>query len=460
MKEPNLGDIQILDPMWSRYLHLISEVSIPYQWEVLNDRVEDAAPSHCIRNFRICAGDEQGEFYGMVFQDSDLYKWLETVAYAIENKTGEKYEEQADEIIDLLGRAQQSDGYLDTYFIINGLEKRFTNLREAHELYCAGHLFEAAAAYSHATGKRKILEIACRYADLLCRTFGTENGKIHGYPGHQEVEIGLERLYGETGEEKYLSLARYFLTERGKYPHYFEEEKKKNGGQTIFRELDSCDWAYYQADVPPTEQKNAEGHAVRAMYMFSAMASMAELEKDPIFESACDRLWDSVVKRRMFITGSVGSSGCLERFTTDYDLPNDRNYSESCASVGLMMFARRMASLKQDASYCDIMELALYNTVLSGISREGDRYFYVNPLEVWPSNCLPNTSMQHVKPVRQKWFDVACCPTNISRTLASVGRYIYGLDKDSVYLNLLISSDADFTVEEGGEYIYIVFPTL
>lgn len=448
MKYPNLCDVKITDTMWKHYIDLVSDIIIPYQWEVLNDRVEEAAPSHCIDNFRIAAGEMEGEFYGMVFQDSDVYKWLEAVAFSIDNGTGKKYETIADEVIELLERAQQSDGYLNTYYLIKEPGKRFTNLREGHELYCAGHMLEAAAAYYHATGKRKFIEIAKKYADLLCRTFGIQPGQLRGYPGHQEIEIGLLKLYEIVQEKKYLDLARFFIETRGEKPNYFLEEMKQKDITHIFSEMDNYDPAYSQSDKSPILQKNATGHAVRAMYMYSAMAEIADLCADTEWGAACDALWDSTVNRRMYLTGGIGSSGFLECFTTDYDLPNDRAYCESCASIGLMMFGQRMAAARKDASYIDIVEKALYNTVLAGVNREGNRYFYVNPLEVWPDNCIPNTSMGHVKPVRQKWFDVACCPTNIARTLASLGHYMYSYDEHAVYVNLFISSETSFMVEE------------
>lgn len=448
MKYPKLQNIKITDGEWKQYLKLVADVIIPYQWDILNDRVEDAAPSHCLDNFRIAAGEMEGEFYGAVFQDTDVYKWLEAVAFSIENGTGKQYEEIADEVISLLEKAQQPDGYLNTYFTIKEPEKRFKNLREGHELYCSGHMMEAAVAYYNATGKMKFIEIAKKNADLLCRTFGPKPNQMHGYPGHQEIEVGLIKLYAIVDDMRYLDLARYFIGIRGTKPNYFLLEMAEKTGPGIFPEMEDYDLQYSQSDLPPVEQKDAVGHAVRAVYMYSAMAELAGICEDEKWMKACDELWDSTVNRRMYLTGGIGSSGYLERFTTDYDLPNDRAYCESCASIGLMMFGQRMAAVKKDASYFNVVERALFNTVLGGISREGNRYFYVNVLDVWPDNCLPYTSMAHVKPVRQKWFDVACCPTNIARTIASVGRYMYSYDKEGIYVNLFISSEAEFMVGE------------
>jgi len=235
-------------------------------------------------------------------------------------------------------------------------------------------------------------------------------------------------------------LAKHFLEERGKKPNYLLKELERTAQNHLFPEFADFDEFYAQTYDEPVRQKTAEGHAVRAMYMFSAMADVANECNDEALKDTCTSLWQNVTQRRMYITGGIGSSGHLERFTTDYDLPNDRTYCESCASVGLMMFGQRMAELTRDAQYYEVVERVLCNTILAGISKDGDRYFYVNPLEVWPANCLPATSMSHVKPVRQPWYEVACCPTNISRTLASLGQYIYAEDDNSIYINMLISS--------------------
>lgn len=437
----SIKDIRITDKLFAHYLQAISDVVIPYQWNALNDRLEDTEQSHCIANFRVAAGELSDVFHGAVFQDTDLYKWLETVAFCIANGTGHQYETIADDAIALIGRAQEKDGYINTYFTINCPEKKWTNLAEGHELYSGGHMLEAAVAYYNATGKRHFLDIACRFADLVCNLFGEEENKCHGYPGHQEIEIGLVKLYNVTGQEKYLKLARYFIYARGGQPNYLLEEMKGRKGDNLFPEFAEYDAAYAQNHLPVLDQKTAVGHAVRAVYMYSAMADLALACDDKKLAAACHTLYENIVHKRMYITGGIGSSGKLERFTTDYDLPNDSMYCESCASVGLMMFGQRMAKLTGCADYYDTVELALCNTVLGGMSIRGDRYFYVNPLEVWPDNCLPSTSMSHVKPVRQKWFACSCCPPNIARTLASIGQYIYAKSDEALYINQFISSE-------------------
>jgi DUF1680 family protein len=463
-----LTNIRINDVYWNRYTKLITEKAIPYQWEVLNDRVADALPSYCLHNFRIAAGEITGERKGTVFQDSDAAKWLEAVAYSLASSPDPELEKNADDLIDLIGRAQCEDGYIDTYFMLMNPEGRLTNpsltstdtarytmmeaqgrwsnLTEGHELYCAGHLIEAAVAYYEVAGKKNLLDIACRLADLLCKVFGPAENQIHGCPGHPEIELALVRLYHATNESKYLDLAAYFVDVRGASPNYFLEEMARPDFHHIYNEFLNYDPAYSQSHVPVREQNTAEGHAVRAVYLYSAMVDIAALKNDEQLLNQCKTLWNNIVEKRMYITGSIGSSGLLERFTTDYDLPNDSNYSETCASIGLALFGLRMSRITKDASYIDTVEKALYNTVRAGISMEGDRYFYVNPLEVWPHNCITHTSRSHVKPVRQKWFDVACCPTNIARTFSSLGQYIYSVDETEIYLNLFISNNVKLEI--------------
>lgn len=445
----NLQKINIKDAFWSKHVKLVKDVIIPYQWEAMNDLIPDAEPSHCLENFAIAAGRKEGEFYGAVFQDTDIAKWLEAVGFTLAAYDDPQLEKTADEVIGLIAEAQQEDGYLDTYFIIKEPDKRWHNLCEGHELYTAGHMMEAAVAYYQGTGKRKFLDVVQKLADLICDVFGTEEGKIHGYPGHQEVELGLIKLYYITGERKYLEQAKYFIDARGQGENYFLQEMARPGYQQIFPEFGNYQPEYSQSDKPVREQDVAEGHAVRAVYMYSAMADLAYEYQDKELLDACERLWNNIVQKQMYITGGIGASGIMERFTVDYDLPNDYNYSESCASIGLAMFGIRMANITRDASYIDVVERALYNTVLAGIALDGKSFFYVNPLEVWPDSCLERTSKEHVKPVRQKWFGVACCPPNIARTLASVGQYIYSVGENELYVNLFISNKTEIELKAG-----------
>ncbi len=450
-----LSNIQINDKFWNRYIKLVKEEIIPYQWNALNDLVLDAEPSHCINNFKVAAGEVDGTFEGAVFQDTDVAKWLEAVAYTLATYKDEELEKLADETIDLIGRAQCEDGYLNTYFTIKEPNKRWQNLQEGHELYTAGHMIEAAVAYYEATGKDKFLTIVSRFADLICEKFGAEDWQCHGYPGHQEIELALVKLFHVTGRERYKNLAKYFIDQRGVGENYFLQEEKRENHQRIFPEFRGYDPKYSQSHIPVREQLTAEGHAVRAVYMYCAMADLAYEFQDEELMKSCENLWNNMTRKRMYITGGIGSSGVLERFTTDYDLPNDCNYSETCASIGLALFGRRMAEIKRDASYIDTVERALYNTVLAGIAMDGKSFFYVNPLEVWPNNCLERTSKEHVKSVRQKWFGVACCPPNIARTLASLGQYIYAMDEDSLFFNLYISNKANIEIGENKYHVEI-----
>ena len=448
-RQIDLKNIRITDSLFGSYVKQVSEKIIPYQWKILNDQLEGADKTYCIENFRIAAGELEGTRKGVVFQDTDLYKWLESVAYTIAGGKGEQFEPLADEVIELVGRAQEPDGYLNTYFTVNAPERKWKNLIEGHELYTAGHMIEAAVAYYHATGKTAFLEIAKKNADLIGKVFGRGEGQRRGYPGHQEIELALVKLYRVTGEQKYLDTAKYFIEERGTQPNYLAEELRERGGFEFFPDLQDYDLAYSQADIPPVEQTKAQGHSVRDMYMCAAMADLAGECEDERLLKACKAIWENMTQRQMYITGGIGTSGFRERFTTDYDLPNATNYSETCASIGLMMFGQRLSAVTGDAGYYDSVERALYNTVLAGINIEGDRYFYVNPLEVVPEFCTQHTYMNHVKPIRQKWFSIACCPPNVARTLASLGQYVYAQEDDSILIHQFISSEVQTETKDG-----------
>lgn len=443
-----LNNVQICDEFWSKYIKLVHNVVIPYQWEAINDRVSDAEPSHAIKNFRIAAGLEDGDFYGLVFQDTDLAKWLEAVAYRLQTHSDKELERTADEAIELIEKAQQPDGYLNTYFTVKEPGKRWTNLRECHELYTAGHMFEAAAAYYKATGKRRFLDNMCRFADYIDSVFGSESFKMRGYDGHQEIELALVKLYEVTGEDRYLRLSKYFLDERGKEPYFFDLESEKRGNTVHFEGSVMYNRKYAQTHLPVREQAAAEGHAVRAVYMLSGMADVAGLTGDEELLDSCRRLWANIVTKRMYVTGGIGSIARGEAFSFDYDLPNDMIYAETCASIGLIFFAHRMLKLEPKGSYADVLERSLYNTVLAGMSQDGKSFFYVNPLEVLPEACEKNENYAHVKPVRQKWFGCACCPTNVARILSSIGQYIYTVSDDTIYTHLYIGGESSITLQK------------
>ena len=448
----------IHNSFWNRYTDLVKNKVLPYQWEILNDRIPDSEPSHAIDNYRIAAGQQKGNFYGEVFQDSDVAKWLEAAGNILLLERDPKLEEKADSVIDIIAQAQEDDGYLDTYFTIEEPDKKWANVLECHELYCAGHFIEGAVAYYRATGKEKVLNIAVRLADLILSVFGPEEGKIHGYPGHQEVEIALLRLADLTGRVEYQKLAEYFIDTRGTN-EFFEEEFEKRDGICFWtkakvpepnRWYNQFSYKHYnQFHLPVREQTEAVGHAVRGVYMYTAMADIASRTGEKELFAACRALWQDIVNRQMYITGGIGATHSGEAFTVGYDLPNDTNYSETCASIGLMFFAQKMLKSEVHRTYGDTIERALYNTVLGGMNYEGDRFFYVNPLAVVPETCKGNTERNHVKPVRQKWFACACCPPNIARTIPGLWEYVYTTKEDTAYVHLYMGSESKIQLNSG-----------
>ena len=444
----SVKEAKITGRFWKDFMDKILKQIIPYQWEALNDRIEGAEPSFSMRNFRVASGKEKGEFGGRVFQDSDVAKWLEAVAYSLMWHPDAKLEKTADEAIDDIVAAQQPDGYLNTYYIINGLNKRFTNLKENHELYCLGHFLEAAVAYYEATGKDKLLKAMVKYVDLVDSLMGPEEGKIRGYPGHQEIELALVRLYKITKNEKHLRLAKYFIDERGKEPLFFREEGEKYGNEFPWKDS-LFQYNYYQAGEPVREQRHAIGHAVRAVYMYAGMTDIACQTGDDSLLEVCRRLWTDVTCRQMYITGGIGSSGYGEAFTFGYDLPNDTVYAETCASIALAFFARRMFNLEPKREYTDVLELALYNGIISGMSADGKSFFYVNPLEVVPEAIEKDQLRSHVKPVRQKWFGCSCCPPNLARILSSLGSYVYSKweNKNTFFINLFVEGEVSTNLD-------------
>ena len=406
--------MQVTDRFFAPRIDLVRTQMLPYQWEALNDRLKDTEPSHCIENFRIAAGISRGEYHGMVFQDSDLYKWLEAVAYQLAVRPDPSLREAADSAIRLIGQAQTPEGYLNTYYQTHPDEKRFSNLQNNHELYCAGHLIEAAVAFAQAVGDTRLLDVARRYADLIDRVFGPEEGKLHGYPGHEIIEMALVRLFRLTGEERYLRLARYFIDQRGQAPLYFEEEARRDGNRDFVWNETFMRYQYYQAGKPVREQTEAEGHAVRAVYLYSGMADVAAETGDQTLFEACRTLFDNILSRRMYITGAIGSTHVGEAFTYDYDLPNESVYAETCAQIGLCFFAQRMLNSEMDGRYADVIERALYNSVLSGMSLDAKRFFYVNPLEVVPEACEKDDRLRHV--IRREAIRCICICISAARS--------------------------------------------
>lgn len=428
------------------YQKLVREVVIPYQYQVLNDKMEGVEKSHALENLRLAARKNRGEevteeFYGMVFQDSDVAKWLEAAAYTLGQHPNPELEQEVDGVISLLEEAQQKDGYLNSYFTVKEPNRKWTNLQEAHELYCAGHLMEAACAYYEATGKDSLLKIMEKNADCIYRQFMENNTR--GYSGHPEVELALMRLYRATGKEKYKELCAHFLDARGQKPNYFVEENATRGWDVWGTHHDTVDTDYTQSTLPVREQKDAVGHAVRAVYLYTAMADMAGESGDEGLKNACHALWESVTHRQMYVTGGIGSTVLGEAFTVDYDLPNATVYAETCASIGLIFFARQMLQLEAKGEYTDVMERALYNTVLGGMQLDGKRFFYVNPLEVVPGISGKAATQLHDLPQRPPWYACACCPPNVARLLSSIGSYAYGEGENTLFVHLYLGGEVE-----------------
>lgn len=413
IEQIDFSHVKINDNFWSPRLSKHVSATLP----VCIDQIENQTGR--IRNFENAAKGE-GEHSGIFFDDSDVYKALEGMAYSLINNPDSELEKKADEWIDKFAAAQQPDGYINTFYTLTGLDKRWTNM-DKHEMYCAGHMIEAGVAYYQATGKRKLLDVCIRMTDHMMSQFGP--GKRHWVPGHEEIELALVKLYQTTQEQKYLDFAYWLLEERGHGHGTMGDEGK-------------WDPVYYQDIVPVRRLTDISGHAVRCMYLYCGMADVAALKNDTGYIAAIDRLWDDVVHRNMYITGGIGSSRDNEGFTEDYDLPNLDAYCETCASVGMVLWNQRMNQLTGDSKYIDILERSLYNGALAGISLGGDRFFYVNPLE--------SKGDHH----RQEWYGCACCPSQLSRFLPSIGNYIYASSDDALWVNLYIGNTGQIRIGE------------
>jgi DUF1680 family protein len=408
------SNVQINDQFWKPKIEKVSTVTIP----VCIDQTAVKTPR--IRNFEIAAHRRKGEFEGIFYDDSDVYKALEAIAYSLKNHPDTAMERIADEWIDVIKAAQLSDGYINTYFTLKGLDKRWTDM-SMHEDYNGGHLIEAAVAYYEATGKRTLLDVAIRFANHFDSLFGP--GKRHWVTGHQELELALVKLYKTTNDIKYLKLAEWLLNERGHgYAHGYTWTEWKDTG-------------YAQDLKPVKEQTKITGHAVRAMYMYTGASDVAALTGDTGYLNAMKNVWEDVVYRNMYITGGIGSSGSNEGFGLEYDLPNENAYCETCASVGMVFWNMRMAMLTGESKYIDVLEKSLYNAALDGISLSGSHFFYGNPLASVGKN------------YRREWFGTACCPANISRLIESLGNYIYGAGETGLWINLFAGNNATATVK-------------
>lgn len=409
----DFSKVKIEDNFWS--LRLKSHVSTTLP--VCIDQIENKTGR--IRNFENAARGI-GKHSGIFFDDSDVYKALEGIAYSLINNPNPELEKKADEWIDKIAAAQQPDGYINTYYTLTGLDKRWTNM-DKHEMYCVGHMIEAAIAYYKATGKKELLDVSIRMVEHMMDIFGP--GKRHWVPGHEEIELALVKLYRVSDNQKYLDFAYWLLEERG---HGYGS----TGGEGKWNPV------YYQDVVPVRELKEIGGHAVRAMYLFCGMADVAVLKQDTGYIGALNRVWDDVVLRKMYITGGIGSSRDNEGFTEPYDLPNYDAYCETCASVGMVFWNARMNQLTGNAKYVDVLERSMYNGALAGISLKGDLFFYVNPLASYGDH--------H----RQEWYGCACCPSQISRFLPSIGNYVYGTSENAIWVNLFIGNTVEINEED------------
>ena len=407
----DFSHVKITDNFWSPRLKAHAATTLA----VCIDQIENRTGR--IRNFENAAKGA-GKHSGIFFDDSDVYKALEGIAYTLKNNPDPELEKKADEWIDKFAAAQQPDGYINTFYTLTGLDKRWSNM-EMHEMYCAGHMIEGAIAYYQATGKRKLLDVSIRMANHMMEVFGPE--KRHWVPGHEEIELALVKLYDITRDKRYLDFAYWLLEERG-HGHGSTGNEKVRWNRDIV-----------QDSQPVRQLTDIVGHAVRCTYLFCGMADVAALKKDTGYVDALDRLWDDVVLRNMYITGGIGSSRHNEGFTRDYDLPSYDAYCETCASVGMVFWNWRMNRFTGDSKYADVLERSMYNGALAGISLQGDRFFYVNP--------LASKGHHH----RQEWYGCACCPSQVSRFLPSVGNYIYGTSTNAVWVNLYIGNTADFT---------------
>ncbi len=403
---------------WKTWCERIGQITIPH---LLNQMRHQGQVDALALDPRLHRGRELADHWywgGSVFWDSDLAKWLEAASYWLEHRNDPTLDAQVDDVIVRLTKAQQPDGYLNSHILTWRPNHRFKNLRDLHELYCAGHLIEAGVAHFEATGKRTLLDLVRRYADYLTTVFGKD--KLPGYCGHPEVELALIRLYRLTGEQRYLDLCRFFIEERGQSPNYFEREAISRMDATPFRpNHPGSPYAYMQAHMPIREQTKLVGHAVRAMYLLCAVADLAIELGDESLREAAERLWTDAIATKLYLTGGLGSDAENEGFTRDYDLPNENAYAETCASIGLFLFAHRLLQFGPNRQYSDVMELALYNNILSGVGLDGRSFFYENPL----------ASRGRHRRIGWPWW-CPCCPPNLARLLSSISGYVFSESKN------------------------------
>lgn len=434
MERVGFENVSITGGLWRERQRTVREVTAM----AVYNRFKDTGRIDAFR----CDWQEGMPFKPHVFWDSDVAKWIEGVAYLTGKKREPKLEALADEIIANIAAHQWEEGYFNIHFTVVEPENRFTN-QDAHELYCAGHLMEAAVAYYEATGKRVLLDAMCRYADYIDRRFRVERNVPFAVPGHEEIELALVRLYRCTGEKKYLELAAFFVNERG---------------VTTLDAVSETARRYHQSHLPAREQFTAEGHAVRAVYFYCGMADIARETGDEALKNACEKIFGDIAEKKMYVTGGIGSSSCGEAFTVPYDLPNLLAYSESCAALGLALFCGRMLLLSPNAKYADVIERVIYNGFLSSLSLDGKSFFYENPLEVIPylrtrDRCHTKEAIHWPQASRSEVFNCSCCPPNILRFIASIGDFLYTEDGGALYVHQFMQSESDVTL--GGKSLHI-----
>ncbi len=428
MKNISYKNIKITNGFWKAKQDIIANVTL----KAVYDRFEEThrfAALDC--NWK--DGDPQEEF-PHVFWDSDIAKWLEGLAYSLSFNKNDALEKIADESIAKIEKNRDEHGYYNSHFLVSG--ERFT-VRNEHELYCAGHLMEAAVAYYNTTGKRTLLDVMCKYADYIYDIFITEQSAAFTTPGHPEIELALVKLYEATGEKKYLELSKFFIDNHGC--------NEKDVINDLYR---GCKKPYNQDEKPLRERDTADGHSVRALYLFAGMADIARIYGDKELFDACERCFNNIAEKRMYITGATGSTCHGEAFTIDYDLPNREAYAETCAAIALAYFGTRMTIINPDSKYADAVERVMYNGAISGISIDGKSFFYENPLEVLPEFNKVNISTdgQRHFPIsqRKEVFDCSCCPPNVIRFISSIGDFVYSSSDDTIFVNQYINSESDF----------------
>lgn len=416
---------------WKAYQDLFRRVTV----DAVYDRFEETGRFEALKfNWK-----EGMPHKPHIFWESDVTKWIEGAAYFLQKQRDPDLEARIDELVERMERTQGQDGYLNAYFTVVEPDARFTR-RTDHELYCAGHLIEGAIAYARATGKENMLRVAIRYADLIDRVFRAEHSAAFDTPGHEEIELALVKLYRYTGQERYLKLAQYFVDTRG----------------TSDRDAtyDFADQEHMQSHLPVRSQKTAEGHSVRALYLYSGMADLAMETGDEELLACCKTLFDNIVNRRMYLTGGVGSTCRGESFTFDWDLPEYTAYNETCASIALALFCRRMWLMDPDGCYADVAEQAIYNTVLSGVSLSGNEFFYENPMSTDPrrnafNDMRPRGLKEHLPILKRvKVFDCSCCPPNLLRAVGSIADYLYSTEGNTIYAHCYMEADTELSLGE------------